>query len=224
MINIAIDGPSGAGKSTISRLVAEKIGFIYADTGALYRAVALAWERFSPDVKNPSDSDFSSFDTPPITLEFVDGVQHVFLGGEDISEKIRTPDISQLASKLSALPAVRALLLEMQRKLANGNNVIMDGRDIGSVVLPNANIKIFLTASPEIRARRRYDELVLRGVKTDYETVLREVIERDERDMNRPIAPARPAPDAEIIDTTEVNLEESIIIIENFIRERLATL
>jgi cytidylate kinase len=224
MINIAIDGPSGAGKSTISRLVAERLGFIYADTGALYRAVALAWARSSPNVQNPSDSDFASFDVPPITLEFIEGVQHVFLAGEDISEKIRTPEISQLASKLSALPAVRALLLEMQRKLANENNVIMDGRDIGSVVLPKANIKIFLTASPEDRARRRYEELISRGITVNYETVLREVIERDERDMNRAIAPARPAPDAEIIDTTGNTLERSIIVIEKFIRERLAIL
>jgi len=223
MINIAIDGPSGAGKSTVARLAAERLGFIYADTGALYRAVALAWTR-ADGAADPSDDEFLSFDAPIVTLEFVDGVQHVFLGGEDISEKIRTPEISQMASKLSALPSVRALLLEMQRKLAEENNVIMDGRDIGSVVLPNANIKIFLTASSEARARRRYDELVLRGITVNYETVLREVNERDERDMNRAIAPAIPAADAELIDTTDITLEESIIVIEKFIRERLEIL
>lgn len=208
MINIAIDGPSGAGKSTISRMVAAKLGFIYVDTGALYRAVALAHTRGG--------------DMPPVTLKFIDGAQHVYLGSEDITEKIRTPEISQLASKLSALQSTRELLLETQKLLARDNNVIMDGRDIGTVVLPDANIKIFLTASPEDRAQRRYNELVLRGVKVEYDDVLHDIKERDERDMNRSIAPARAASDAKVIDTTGNTLEKSVEVIETYIRERLA--
>ncbi|MCL2081490.1 MAG: (d)CMP kinase [Oscillospiraceae bacterium] len=222
MINIAIDGPSGAGKSTISRLIAEKLGFIYADTGALYRAAALAWTRSGGG--ELSDKNFSALAMPPITLAFVDGVQHVLLGGEDISGEIRSPEISQLASRLSVLPSVREFLLGAQRKIAEENNVIMDGRDIGSVVLPAAEIKIFLTASPGDRARRRFDELCARGVKTDYETVLREINERDGRDSGRAVAPLRPASGAEIIDTTGNSLEKSVSVLEKFIRERLAAL
>lgn len=219
MINIAIDGPSGAGKSTIARLVAAKLGYIYVDTGALYRAVALA---FSRSTGNAELDSFSSSVIPPLSLKFIDGVQHVFLGGENVSDEIRSPEISQLASKLSTLPPVRELLLETQRELARDNNVIMDGRDIGSVVLPEANIKIFLTAAPEDRAQRRYEELLKRGVKVEYSDVLREVKERDERDINREISPTRAAPDAKTIDTTGNSLEKSVEVIETYIRERLA--
>ena len=221
MISIAIDGPSGAGKSTISRAVAAKLGYIYADTGALYRAAALAWFRAHPGAE-PNET--ASFVYPPITLKYIDGVQRTLLGGEDVSDSIRTPEISQLASKLSALPSVRELLLETQRTIASENNVVMDGRDIGTVVLPNAQIKIFLTASAEERAGRRFDELKERGVNTDYETVLREVNERDERDRNRTVSPTRPAPDALTVDTTGNSLEKSIGVFEQIITERLAVL
>lgn len=223
MINIAIDGPSGAGKSTIARLVAAKLGYIYVDTGALYRAVALAFQRSTGDAE-PEIAGFSASVIPPLTLKFIDGVQQVFLGGENVSDDIRSPEISQLASKLSTLPPVREFLLETQRELAQSNNVIMDGRDIGSVVLPEANIKIFLTAAPEDRAKRRYDELLVRGVEVEYADVLREVIERDERDTNRAISPTRAAPDAKTIDTTGNTLEKSVDVIETYIRERLAVI
>ncbi len=219
-INIAIDGPAGSGKSTISKEIAKKMGIIYVDTGALYRAVGLKL------VNNGVTADTE----PPVveilkdtvvTIKFVEGAQRVFLDGQDVSDLIRTQQISMMASKCSALPCVREFLLEMQRKLARENSVIMDGRDIGTVVLPAADVKIFLTASPECRAKRRFIELSEKGDNTPYEEILKTVIERDYNDSHRAIAPLKKADDAIEIDTTPIGLQESIELIYNTILQQV---
>lgn len=219
-INIAIDGPAGSGKSTISKEIAKKMGIIYVDTGALYRAVGLKL------VNNGVTADTE----PPVaeilkdtvvTIKFVDGAQRVFLDGQDVSDLIRTQQISMMASKCSALPCVREFLLEMQRKLARENSVIMDGRDIGTVVLPAADVKIFLTASPECRAKRRFIELSEKGDNTPYQEILKTVIERDYNDSHRAIAPLKKADDAIEIDTTPIGLQESIELIYNTILQQV---
>ena len=209
MISIAIDGPSGAGKSTISSEMARRFGFLHIDTGALYRAVALHFSR-SGDLSNIA-----------LTVDITDGVQKVRLDGEDVSGQIRTPEISKLASDLSALPDVRAFLLETQRDFAKTANVIMDGRDIGTVVLPDASLKIFIHATPEDRARRRYEELLVKDSTTSYEDVLEQVKERDYNDSHRDIAPLKPADGALIVDTTSNELERTLEIMEELIRENL---
>ena len=218
--NIAIDGPAGAGKSTIARRAAAEMGFIYVDTGALYRSVAYYCITKGADVK---DREKIAALLPEISpeLRFIDGVQHVFVNGEDVSGNIRTPEVSLGASSVSAYPEVRAFLFDLQRKIAADNNVIMDGRDIGTVVLPNAQVKIFLTASPEERAKLRYEELTQKGEKVSYEKVLQDMIARDKQDSERAIAPLRPAPDAVKLDSSGNTIEQSIAEILAIVRRKL---
>ncbi len=220
-VSVAIDGPSGAGKSTLARKAAAILGYLYVDTGAIYRTVALSAVRGGID---PADAQalVPTLEQLDIRLEYgEDGLQHMYLNGEDVSQAIRVHEISQHASTVSAIPAVRAFLLELQRDLARKNNVIMDGRDIGTVVLPQAQVKIYLTASPESRAHRRYLELQQRGQDTELDTVLRDIIKRDEQDSNRPIAPLRQAEDAVLLDTTQLNLEQSLQAILDIIKEKV---
>ena len=215
-----IDGPAGAGKSTIAKKIAKELGFVYIDTGALYRTIAydMVKRRISPSEDAAVKDALSSLQ---IELAFQDGEQHVYLDGEDVSSFIRTPEISMAASSFSALPPVRAFLLELQRDMARRHNVIMDGRDIGTVVLPNADIKIFLTASPEDRAKRRHQELLEKGMESDYASVLEDIKKRDDNDANRPIAPLRPSQDSLIVDTTGNTLEKSVSLLSRMIKERL---
>lgn len=220
-VSVAIDGPSGAGKSTLARKAAAMLGYLYVDTGAIYRTVALSAVRAGIE---PSDarSLVPALEQLDIRLEYAtDGLQHMYLNGEDVSEAIRVHEISQHASTVSAIPQVREFLLELQRDLARKNNVIMDGRDIGTVVLPDAQVKIFLTASPESRAHRRYLELQQRGQDTDFDTVLKDIIKRDEQDTNRTIAPLRQAQDAVLVDTTHLDLEQSLQAILDTIKENI---
>ena len=217
MINVAIDGPAGAGKSTIAKAAAKALGYIYVDTGALYRTVALGAVRAG--VLESDDGIAALLPNLHVELKFVDGSQHVYLNGEDVSDLIRTPEISMGASKVSAVPAVRAFLLDLQRDLAKKNNVIMDGRDIATVVLPNAQVKIFLSATPECRARRRYKELVEKGQTVTYEDVLADVNRRDYQDSHREIAPLKPSADSIMADTSDLDLQQSTDIIINIIRE-----
>ncbi|MBO5939386.1 MAG: (d)CMP kinase [Clostridia bacterium] len=219
MIQIAIDGPGGAGKSTISKAVAAKLGIVYVDTGALYRTIGYYVRSKEID---PRDKDGVGAILPEISIEvaYVDGAQHVFLNGEDLGDKIRTPEMSMYASAVSAIPAVRAFLLETQKEIARKNSVIMDGRDIGTVILPNADCKIYLTASAECRAKRRYDELIAKGQKVLFEDVLREMNERDTQDSTREIAPAQAASDAVILDNSGMNLEESVDAVIALVREK----
>lgn len=201
-INIAVDGPAGAGKSSIARAVAEEIGYIYVDTGALYRSIAL----YSIENKLEDESLINSLDKINIRLEFIDKCQHVVLNGSDVSDKIRTPDVSMRASRVSAIPKVREFLFGLQKKIAAENNIIMDGRDIGTVVLPNADLKIFLTASAEERASRRFKEMTDGSIT--YEQVLDDIKQRDYNDMNRAIAPLKQAEDAVLLDTTGMTINE----------------
>ena len=218
-INIAIDGPAGAGKSTIAKMVSAKLGYIYVDTGALYRTIALYITE-----NNINDDDIvKSLDGADVSLKFIDGAQRVYLGDRDVSDLIRTPEISMAASKVSTIPAVRDYLFEMQKKIARENNVIMDGRDIGTVVLPDAQVKIFLTASAEERASRRYKELSHKPGCPCYEEILSDIIERDRNDMNRKTAPLRQAEDAVLVDTTNLGLEESAEEISRIISEKLSS-
>lgn len=217
MVNVAIDGPAGAGKSSIAKAAAKALGFIYVDTGALYRAIALNAVR--NDALNDNEKLVSMLDNTSVKLQFdTDGNQCVILNGEDVSSLIRTPEISMGASKVSGVPAVRAFLLELQRSIAEKNNVIMDGRDIGTVVLPNADVKIFLTASPECRAERRYKELIEKGEKVTYEGVLSDVNQRDYQDSHREVAPMKPCEDSIMADTTGNTLEESVEMIIEIIK------
>jgi len=220
VISVAIDGPVGAGKSTIARTAAQRLGFIYCDTGALYRTVGLFCKRDGADLDSPEEI---AARLPEIRLEIrlVEGLQRVYLNGEDVSELIRTPDISMAASKVSAVPEVRAALLGIQRDIAAANNVIMDGRDIGTVVLPNARVKIFLTASAEVRAKRRYDELVKKGESVTFEETLKDVNERDYRDMHRETAPLKRADDAVEADTSELDFEQSVEMVCGIIRKAM---
>lgn len=218
-IAIAIDGPAGAGKSTISKFAAKELGFIYIDTGALYRTVGLAATRAGVEPVEGKEVD-ELLSKITVELTFNDkGEQVVLLDKEDVSGLIRTPEASMTASKISAIPSVRAYLLDLQRNMAKTNNVIMDGRDIGTVVLPDAEVKIFLTAAPEARAKRRYDELVEKGMDVKYEDILEDVKTRDYNDSHRDIAPLKQADDAILADTTEIDLEGSIDLIINIIKE-----
>ena len=219
-ISIAIDGPSGAGKSTLSRSVAEKLTYLYVDTGAIYRTIGYYALTHGID---PKDEQRVVQALPDIKVELTygeDGLQHMLLNGQDVTKEIRLPEVSMYASAVSAHPAVRSFLLEMQRELARTNHVIMDGRDIGTVVLPDATVKIFLTAAPESRAHRRMLELEQRGTPQPFEKVLKEIHERDWDDTHRAVAPLRQAEDAVLLDTTELNFQESETALLNIIRER----
>lgn len=208
-VSIAIDGPAGAGKSSIARAAAKKLAYIYVDTGALYRAVGLFATRNGVDT-----SDVSGVTSllPKITLElkFISEGQRIFLNGEDVSEAIRVPEMGMCASNVSAMPAVRAFLLDLQRNMAITNNIIMDGRDIATVVLPNADVKIFLTASASVRAKRRYDEFVAKGESVEFNAILADIIKRDNNDSTRSIAPLKQADDAVLVDTSDEDLLTAI--------------
>jgi len=219
---IAIDGPSGAGKSTLARAMAEKLGYLYVDTGAIYRTVGLAAKRHGVMLEH-IDWVVGLLRMIKIELKYgKDGLQHMYLDGEDVTDDIRAPEISMYASAVSALPEVRAFLMEQQRSLARTNHVIMDGRDIGTVVLPEADLKIFLTASPEARAERRWKELQAKGVGQPYEEVLADIRERDFNDSNRDAAPLRQAEDAVLVDTTQHDWDASLELLLNLAKERLS--
>lgn len=219
-INIAIDGPAGAGKSTIAKAVARKFGYIYVDTGALYRAIAYYVLSQGKDVNNAGAVENLLHDIVP-ELKYIGGEQRVFLNGEDVSDLIRTPEVSMGASAVSVIPRVREFLFDLQKKIAAENNVVMDGRDIGTVVLPNADVKIFLTASPEERARRRHKELSEKGDRVSFEEVLADVNKRDYNDTHRDIAPLRQAEDAVLCDTTNVDLQGAVDMLIGIVNERL---
>ena len=219
-INIAIDGPAGAGKSSIAKLVSKELGYIYVDTGALYRTVGLYSIRKGIDTKD-AQAVTATLKDIEVKLGFVDGAQHVFLNGEDVSDAIRTPEASMGASNVSAIPAVRTFLFDLQRDIAKSNNCIMDGRDIGTVVLPDAQIKLFLTASPEARAERRYKELIEKGEKVDFQDVLDDINKRDYQDSHREIAPLKQAEDAILVDNSGCNLEEGVALVIGIIKEKL---
>lgn len=219
-VAVAIDGPSGAGKSTISKLLAKEFGFTYVDTGAIYRTVGVYAFRNGIDPKSAEDVERSLSDIN-ITIEHIDGVQRLFLNGEDVTSAIREHVISKYASDVSAIPAVRSFLLGMQREFAERGSVIMDGRDIGTVVLPNAEIKIFLTATDEDRAQRRYEELISKGQDVPFEKVLSDMRERDRQDSSRSSAPLKAADDAVLVDTTGNTLEKSVEVLKNIIASRL---
>ncbi len=220
MINVAIDGPAGAGKSTVARAASKKLGFIYVDTGALYRAVGVYCLRNNIETTD-RDSVSAILNEINVELRFVDGVQHVYLNGDDVSTEIRLPEASMAASNVSAISTVRAFLFDLQRDIAAKNNCIMDGRDIGTVVLPNAQVKIFLTADDEERAKRRYKELQEKGSLVTFKEVLDDLRIRDYNDSHREIAPLKPAEDSIIINTTMYTLEESIDTVVSTIKEKM---
>ena len=221
-VSIAIDGPAGAGKSTMARAVAKELGYIYVDTGAIYRTVGYYVDLCGI---GPRDVDGVTRLIDEVNIEIrydENGVQQMILNGKDVSGEIRTQRMSDYASKLSTLQVVRDFLLDVQRDMARHNNVVMDGRDIGTVVLPDAQVKIFLTASAEVRANRRLLELQQKGdKKTNYETVLKEIRERDDRDMNRPIAPLKPAVDSVLLDTSNLNIEQAVAAMKEIVEKRL---
>lgn len=219
-MNVAIDGPAGAGKSTIARAAAKELGFVYVDTGALYRAIGVYSLRCASDTKNP-EAVANTLPHIRVELQFQDGVQHVLLNGEDVSEEIRTPQASMAASDVSAVPAVRQFLFDLQRDIAAKNDCIMDGRDIGTVVLPHAEVKIFLTASPEARAMRRFKELQEKGANDTYETVLADLKQRDYNDSHRAVAPLKPAADSVLVDTSALTLPQSVEKVLEVIKEKL---
>ena len=220
-ISIAIDGPSGAGKSTLAKSVSRALGYLYVDTGAIYRTIG--YGAYAKGV-NPGDGQAVAALLPELEIGLTygeDGLQHMTLNGEDVTEKIRLPEISLYASAVSAYPAVRAHLLEMQRKLAREHNVVMDGRDIGTVVLPDATVKIFLTASPEARATRRWKEYQAKGIDTPYEEVLADVKQRDYQDTHRAAAPLKQAEDAVLLDTSELDFEQSLDAMKQIIAKKI---
>lgn len=221
MISIAIDGPSGAGKSSLAKVLASRLGFIYLDTGALYRAIGLHALRMIGDgYSEDPDGVVALLDALTLEIRYLDGTQHVFVNGDDVSTEIRTQKVAAAASYVSAIPAVRAYLLDLQRGFAERENVIMDGRDVGTVILPNATVKIFLTASAEVRARRRCDELLAKGAVADYATILAEINQRDLNDSSRAIAPLKAAEDAVILDNSEIDLEGTIEAAYRIIRSK----
>lgn len=216
-INIAIDGPAGAGKSTIAKMVSAEMGYIYVDTGALYRTIAIYLKE-----NNIADEDIEkSLENADVSLKFIDGTKRVYLGDRDVTGLIRTSEISMAASRTSAIPAVRRHLFDLQQKIARENNIIMDGRDIGTVVLPDADVKIYLTATPEERANRRYKELSEKPDCPSYDDVLNDIIQRDYQDMNRTAAPLKQADDAVLVDSTNLTLEQAVERITEIIRERI---
>lgn len=220
-IAVALDGPAGAGKSSIAKKAAKALDYIYIDTGALYRTIGLAASRNSVEpIPSPEVEELLS--KIKVDLTFNDrGEQIVLLDNEDVSGFIRTPEASMMASKISAIPSVRAYLLDLQRSMAKSHNVIMDGRDIGTVVLPDAQVKIFLTASPEIRAKRRYKELVEKGMDVNYDDILNDVIARDYNDTHRETAPLKPAEGCIIVDTSDIDFEQSVEKIISVIKENI---
>lgn len=207
--NVAIDGPAGAGKSTIAKLVAKEKGYIYVDTGAMYRALAV---HFLNRKVSPEDTDaiIAACRDAEVSIRYESGVQQVYLNGENVTSTLRTEEVGNMASKTSAVPQVRAKLLELQRTLAEENNVIMDGRDIGTNILPHADVKIFLTASVETRAKRRFDELTEKGVACDLTQIAKDIEERDARDMNRETAPLKKADDAILVDSSRMTIPEVV--------------
>ena len=209
LFSIAIDGPAGAGKSTVAKALAKALDAMYLDTGAMYRAFGLAMLRAGVDLDD-AEAVKAGLDAADIGVEYLDGAQHIFLGGEDVSEAIRQPEVSAAASAISAVPEVREHMVALQRRIAEGHCVVMDGRDIGTVVLPNATLKIYLTASAEVRADRRCKELQAKGKPEPYEQVLRDIIERDYRDMHREASPLRAAEDARTVDTSDMTQDEVI--------------
>jgi len=219
--SIAIDGPSGSGKSTLARQLAEWFGFLYLDTGAIYRAVGLYVHRAGSDPSEEAQVKALLPRLSKISFRHVEGEQRVFLGEEDVSLAIRLPEASTFASQVAAMAPVRAFLLEMQREFAIEFDVVMDGRDIGTTVLPDATLKVFLTATPERRAERRYQELLGRGVDETYEQVLADIIARDEKDMNRAVSPLRAASDAVVLDTTDLDLKESLMALVALVESRV---
>jgi cytidylate kinase len=220
-ISIAIDGPAGAGKSTIAKALAKELGYHYVDTGAIYRTVAYFLDLLGISPKDV-DGVERYIDELTVAIEYdEEGKQHMLMNGMDVSDEIRTQDISQKASLVSAHKVVRDMLLDMQRSVAKKHNVIMDGRDIGTVVLPKATVKIFLTASAEVRAKRRTDELTAKGQKVSYEQTLKDIQQRDYQDMNRPIAPLKQAKDAVLLDTSELSIEEVLGRMKQIIGKKL---
>lgn len=218
--NIAIDGPAGAGKSTIAKKVAKELSFIYVDTGAMYRAMALYLLKKKVDPQNPHEIALVCQE-PEITIRYRDGEQIVLLNGENVNAFLRTEEVGNMASVSSANPAVRLKLLELQRELAKSRSVIMDGRDIGTTILPDADVKIYLTASSECRAGRRYLELKEKGVDCDFQEIKRDIEERDERDMNREISPLKKAEDAVLVDSSEMNIHEVVNVILQICRDKM---
>ena len=220
MISVAIDGPAGAGKSTLARRLAADFGYIYVDTGAMFRTIGLYALRAG---KDPKDNEAVNALLPEISLKFafIEGEQHIYLNGEDVSTAIRTEEVGMAASAVGANPEVRAFLLGMQRDMAKTQDVLMDGRDIGTVVLPDATVKIFLTASPEARATRRWKEYQQKGVEVSYEEVLADVRQRDYQDTHRAAAPLRQADDAQLLDTSEMNFEQSLEAMKKMIVEKV---
>lgn len=209
MYNIAIDGPAGAGKSTIAKIVAKKKGFIYVDTGAMYRTMALACFRKGISAED-KDQIIATCENTKVSLEYVDGIQVVYLNGEDVSSLIRAEEIGNLTSAIAVYEPVRKILVEMQRKLASEKNVVMDGRDIGSAVLPDADLKIYLTASSRTRAERRYKELIEKGIQCDISEIEKDIIDRDYRDMHREISPLVQTEDAILVDSSDMNIDEVV--------------
>ena len=223
MISIAIDGPAGAGKSTIARRLARELGYRYVDTGAIYRTVAYFMDLWGVSPKDV-DGVTRYIDELTVGIEYdEEGAQHMIMNGMDVTEDIRSQDISQKASLISAHAVVREMLLDMQREVAQRFNVIMDGRDIGTVVLPKATVKIFLTASPEVRARRRTDELLAKGQKANFDTVLKEIRQRDYQDTHREIAPLKMARDSIKVDTSDMNLDQAVDAIREIIRKKVGS-
>ena len=220
MFNIAIDGPGGAGKSSIAKAVSRELGFIYVDTGALYRAVGLYALKNNIDTKDVAKIE-EMLKNVSVDIKFVKDEQRVMLNGEDVSLEIRLPETSMAASNVSAIPAVRSFLFDLQRRLAEENNCLMDGRDIGTVVLPNADLKIFLTASAKARAQRRYDELILKGQDVKFEDILEDLNIRDYQDTHREIAPLKAASDAIVLDTTDLSFDEVKSKIKKMVEERI---
>jgi cytidylate kinase len=219
MIKIALDGPSGAGKSTVAKAIAKKLSIVYVDTGALYRTVGYYVRQKNVDPKN-AEAVAALLPDISVEVKYENGAQHVYLNGEDLGDRIRTPEMSMYASAVSAIPKVREFLLNTQKDIARKNSVIMDGRDIGTVILPDADVKIFMFASNEARAKRRYRELTAKGVEVRYEDVLSEMIERDNNDKNRDVAPAVPAADAIMLDNSDMSVDENIDAVLNIIKEK----
>lgn len=218
MINIAIDGPSGAGKSSIAKAVSSRLGYLYIDTGAMFRSLAYRALSLGIDISNEHSKLKSMLEETSLTIERIDGTQHMFLDGCDITDKIRTPEVSKAASDIAVIDFIREWLLELERSLAKQNNCIMDGRDIGTHVLPNADVKIFLTASSEVRAERRLKELKEKGIETSFEEVLAEMKYRDKQDSEREVAPLKKADDAVLADTSDKTFDESVELILDIIK------
>ena len=219
MISVAIDGPSGAGKSTLARRLARELGYVYVDTGAMYRTIGLYGQRRGADLHDEAAMKALLPDIR-LSIAYEDGAQHIYLNGEDVSTAIRAEEVGMAASAVAALPAVRAFLLDTQRDMARTQNILMDGRDIGTVVLPDAQVKIFLTASPEARADRRMKELLEKGQSADYDTVLADIRQRDYQDSHRAAAPLRQAEDAVLVDTSELDFEQSFQALKAIIDRR----